>query len=101
MRADRYLLALGLTAVLPVPAAMAQGQQLEACARGKLEACFKLLQRPRLDPGRRAAIEFHLSELERLLVACSAGETTACTELTEAHPELPRDLRPSMTRPSQ
>lgn len=76
---------------LPVAA---QGRLLEACSRGNVQVCQALLARPRLDPGRRAAIEFHLAELERQLGVCLAGDAKACTTLQDGYPELPPALRP-------
>jgi hypothetical protein len=81
-----------------LPAA-AQGQRLEACSRGNVQVCQALLARPRLDPGRRAAIEFHLAELERLLDTCLRGEAPACTTLSESYPDLPPELRAEKAPP--
>ena len=95
------LLAL-FTAILLVCAdrpAAAQGQLLQACARGNVQVCFALLNRPRLDPGRRAGIELHLAELEALLVACRSGDAAACTNLSQKHPDLPPDMRPQDAKP--
>lgn len=78
----------------------AHAQKLEACARGKVEACFELLARPRLDPGRRAAIELHLAELETRVVACSAGDPVACATLEREQPDLSPDLRARARQPS-
>lgn len=81
---------------LPSTPATAQGQLLAACSRGKIEVCFALLARPRLDAGRRAAIEFHLAELEKLIVACTGGDAAVCDAIKDRYPELPSDL---MQRP--
>lgn len=74
--------------------ALAQGQLLAACSRGNLDVCFKLLERPRLDAGRREAIQFHLAEVETLIVACTGGDQTACATVSEKYPDLPPDVRP-------
>ena len=95
-------LAAALLIASPAPRAVAQGQQLEACARGNIPVCRAILARPRLDAGRRAAIEFLLTEIEGLVFACGAGDGDACNRLTREHPELPADLRapqPSPPRP--
>lgn len=84
-------------ALSPAPAA---AQQLEACSLGDVQVCFALLARPRLDAGRRAAIEFHLAELEKLVVACRGGDQSACATLLEKHPRLPPDMRPKPTAPA-
>lgn len=86
-------IALGLVTTGIAPPAVAQGQQLEACSRGNIPVCRSILARPRLDPGRRAAIEFLLSEIERQVLACADGDETACAALTRDHPALPDDLR--------
>ena len=91
----RQLLIAVLVAVASPPATAqptVQGQRLDACSRGNVQVCLKLLRRPRLEAGRRAAIEFHLAELETLLVACSSGDATACGTVTEKYPDLPADL---------
>jgi hypothetical protein len=92
MRPARLLLPAIAIAALSSPAAVAQGQRLEACARGNVQVCLALLARPRLDPGRRAAIELHLAELEALLGACLSGEAQACSTLSQDYPELPPEL---------
>ena len=80
--------------------ASADAQKIDACARGKVEACFELLARPRLDPGRRAAIELHLAELEKRIVGCSKGDAVACATLEREQPDLSPDLRARAVRPS-
>lgn len=90
--------ALVAAALLPAPA---RAQKLEACARGNVQVCFTLLDRPRLDPGRRAAIQFLLAELETLLVSCANGETDACRTLSSKHPDLPADLRARNAPPAR
>jgi hypothetical protein len=79
----------------------AQGRLLEKCARGQLEVCFAILARPRLDPGRRAAIEFHLAEIDKLAVACNGYDKAACAELTNRYPDLPADLAPRSAQPDR
>ncbi len=93
--------AVPLVAVQPAAAqpAAAQGQRLDACSRGHLQVCFELLQRPRLDAGRRAAIEFHLAEVEKAVLACTAGDATACATLADRYPDLPPDLRAGSATP--
>ena len=78
--------------------AAAQGQLLDACSRGNVQVCFTLLARPRLDAGRRAAIEFHLAELEQALVACTGGDAAICAALAQRYPDLPADLRTGAAR---
>jgi len=56
--------------------------------------CFAVLARPRLDAGRRAAIELHLAEIDKLAVACNGGGKAACAELANRYPDLPADLAP-------
>ena len=92
IRTGRWVsVVLALTSLGIAPAA-AQGRLLEKCARGQLEVCFALLSRPRLEPGRRAAIELHLAEIDKLAVACSSGDAPACARLAERYPDLPPDL---------
>jgi hypothetical protein len=93
-----WVLAASTTGVMP---AFAHGRLLERCARGQLEVCFSLLARPRLDPGRRAAIEFHLAEVDKLAVACNGRDETACAELAYRYPDLPADLAPRSPKPDR
>lgn len=87
------LLALCCSAASPgTVAAQTQGLNL-ACSRGALALCETALRRPRLAPGTRAAIEQHLSELRVAIGACEAGTPTACRQLLERYPELPREIR--------
>lgn len=91
--AATVMLMLILVPILsPALSAHAAGRQLEACARGRLEVCFELLRRPRLEPGRRAAIEFLLSQIEAGVAGCRAGVLADCAELRRLHPDLPQDL---------
>ncbi|HEX4894399.1 MAG TPA: hypothetical protein VFV47_14030 [Hyphomicrobiaceae bacterium] len=89
--AGRALLVGAAILVSPFPAA-AQGRLLEACSRGNLQVCSQLLNRPRLEPGRREAIQLHLAELEKLIVACTNGDDAACATLAARHPDLPPDI---------
>lgn len=100
MKPARLLLLAAATAMLGSLSAAAQGQRLEACSRGNVQVCHELLARPRLDAGRRAAIEFHLAELERLLGVCLAGDAQACSNLLDNYPELPPALRPDKIPPA-
>lgn len=84
-------IALGL-GLLALSARPADAQKLEACSRGELTVCFELLNRPRLDPGRRAAIEFHLSEIQVMGEACARGSAADCAMLAERYPKLPPQL---------
>ena len=88
---ERLVLIAAVLLVSATPAA-AQGRLLEACSRGNLQVCSQLLNRPRLDPGRREAIQLHLAELEKLIVACTSGDDAACTTLATQHPDLPPDI---------
>ncbi|MDX2155084.1 MAG: hypothetical protein SFW09_01130 [Hyphomicrobiaceae bacterium] len=100
MMLARLIVVAGFLVSLGTGPARAQGKFLAACSRGNLEACYKLLARPRLDAGRRAAIEFHLAELEALIAACAKADAAACATLTDKHPDLPPDLSPQALRPS-
>lgn len=91
-RHQHWIVLVLLSMSTGVTPAAAQGRLLEKCARGQLEVCFAILSRPRLEPGRRAAIEFHLAEVDKLWVACSAGEQPACATLADRYPDLPPDL---------
>jgi len=93
-------LVLAMIATGATPAA-AQGRLLEKCARGQLEVCFSILARPRLEPGRRAAIEWHLTEVDKLAVACNSHDKAACAELAIRYPDLPSDLSRRATKPER
>jgi hypothetical protein len=87
----RRIAIIGLLLPWSQPTA-AQGRMLEACARGNLQVCSALLNRPRLEPGRREAIQLHLAEMDKLIVACANGEPAACAILERQHPALPADI---------
>jgi hypothetical protein len=91
---------LAILATLGSTAATGQGRLLEKCARGQLEVCFSLLSRPRLEPGRRAAIELHLAEVDKLAAACAAHDQPACAMLADRYPDLPPDLTPKRRSPA-
>ena len=94
------LWALAVAMLASGPAA-AQGHRLEACSRGDVQVCSAILARPRLEPGRRAAIEFHLAEIERQLGLCLAGDESVCATMRERYPDLPPALRPDAPSPVQ
>lgn len=97
----RLLLAATALAMLSAKPALAQGHRLEACSRGDVQVCMAILARPRLEPGRRAAIEFHLAEIERQLGLCLAGDAGVCTMMRERYPDLPPALQPDPPSPAQ
>ena len=101
-RQHQIALALVLAAITAgVMPASAQGRLLEKCSRGQLDVCFAVLARPRLDPGRRAAIELHLAEIDKLAIACSSADQTACATLADRYPDLPPDLARQAKQPAR